>query len=210
MELRDAFDQITTIRTQLAATERLRSLRAVTVALSGFGAIAVAAVQPHVLDDPMRAPHLYLMLWVGTAVLFACASTIEVIRRARSGDSALGVANLRLAALQFVPSLVAGAVITAWVATRQTELLWILPGMWLLLFGLGNLAAQQVLPSAAKWIGVLYLCSGTWCLWLGEAALDPWCMGLPFAVGQFPLAGVLWWHHERSERRGLLEQGGAR
>ena len=44
MELRDAFDQITTIRTQLAATERLRSLRAIPIALSGLMAVAAAMV----------------------------------------------------------------------------------------------------------------------------------------------------------------------
>lgn len=199
MELRDALDQITTIRTQLAATERLRSLRAVTVAASGFVALAVAAAQPHVIADPLAAPNGYLMLWTGTAVVCGIAAAIEVARRARQGDSALGEANLRLAALQFLPSLVAGAVMTTWIALRMPELVWLLPGVWQLLFGLGNLAAQQVLPRAAKWVGILYLCSGTWCLWLGTAALDPWCMGLPFAVGQLALAAVLWWHHERTE-----------
>lgn len=197
MELRDAFDQITTIRTQLAATERLRSLRAIPIALSGLLAVAAAAVQGHLIDGAAAQPHVYLALWVGTAIVCGTVASMVGLRRARLSDSALDVANLRLAALQFLPSVIAGAAFTSWIAIRMPELLWLLPGVWQLLFALGNLAAQQVLPAPARWIGVLYLCSGTWCLWLGERSLDPWAMGLPFAAGQFALAMILWWHHER-------------
>lgn len=199
MELRDAFDQLTTIRTQLAATERLRSLRAVPVALSGLMAVCAAFAQHALLDDAAASPGRYLLLWVGTACLCGIAAGFEVLRRTRWSDSVLGVANLRHASLQFLPSLCAGALVTAWVAFRMPALLWMLPGLWQILFALGNLAAQQVLPSSARWVGILYLCSGTLCLWLGKDALDPWAMGLPFAVGQSVLAVVLWWHHERNE-----------
>jgi len=206
MELRDAFDQITTIRTQLAATERLRSLRSVPVALSGLMALAAAMAQPFVLDDAMTHAELYLALWVGTAVICGAVAGWVGVRRVRLGNSALDIANLRLAALQFLPSVIAGAVFTTWIAVKMPQLLWLLPGVWQLLFALGNLAAQQVLPSAARWIGALYLCSGTWCLWLGERSLDPWAMGLPFAAGQLALAVILWWHHER----GAQQLGGER
>ncbi|MCR9246233.1 MAG: hypothetical protein NXI31_14475 [bacterium] len=201
MELRDALEHITTIRTQLAATERLRSLRAVPVALSGAMAIVAATVQFFVLEKPTVQPYVYLALWVGTAILCGSAAAVVVARRAHLSASMHDVANLRAAAMQLLPSLVAGAVFTTWVATEAPELLWLLPGVWQLLFALGNLAAQMVLPRAAMWVGMLYLCSGAWCLWLGERALDPWAMGLPFAAGQLALASILWWHHERGEWR---------
>lgn len=197
MELRDAIEQITTIRTQLAATERLRSLRAVPVALSGAMAFLAAVAQGRLIADPAAEPDRYLLLWLGTALLSGIAASVEVARRAHRSESALGLANARLAALQFLPSIVVGAVVTAFVATRLPELLWILPGLWQLLFGLGNLAAQQLLPIPARFVGGMFLASGACCLWLGERALDPWAMGLPFAAGQTALAAILWWHHER-------------
>ena len=197
MELRDAIDQITTIRTQLAATERLRSLRAVPVALSGAMAFAAALVQQQLLTDPAHDLPRYLMLWVGTALLSGIAAAATVVRAAHRSESALGLANARHASLQFAPSLVAGAIVTAFIAMQLPEQLWLLPGLWQILFGLGNLAAQQLLPAPARIVGALFLASGAFCLWLGEAALDPWAMGLPFATGQLSLAVVLWWHHER-------------
>ena len=109
MELRDAIEQITTIRTQLAATERLRSLRAVPVALSGLMAVAAAVAQACWIADPAADPDRYLLLWLGTALLSGIAASVEVARRAQRSDSALGVANARLAAIQFVPSLCVGS-----------------------------------------------------------------------------------------------------
>lgn len=202
MELRDAIDQITTIRTQLAATERLRSLRAVPVALSGAMAFAAAAAQGSLIADPAAEPNRYLLLWTGTALLSGIAASVEVVRCAHRSESALGVANARLAAFQFLPSLAVGAIVTTFVALRLPELVWLLPGLWQLLFGLGNLAAQQLLPAPARLVGVMFVASGACCLWLGEQALDPWAMGLPFAAGQSALAAILWWHQERAAPAG--------
>lgn len=199
MELRDAIEQISTIRTQLAATERLRSLRAIPVALSGVLAILAALLQPTWVADPLAEPSGYLLLWCGAAAVSGTVAGLVVLRRVRRCPSALTAANARLAATQFAPSLLAGAVVTWFVASRLPQHLWLLPGLWQLLFGLGNLAAYRLLPAAAVSVGVLFLASGTCCLWFGERALDPWAMGLPFAVGQFALAAILWWHNERSE-----------
>ncbi|MEO6597861.1 MAG: hypothetical protein ABIP94_24210 [Planctomycetota bacterium] len=199
MELRDAIDQISTIRTQLAATEHLRSLRSVPVALSGLLALCAAIVQARWLGDPRLAPGDYLALWVGSAALSGIVASVVVLRRAQRCPSALSVANARLAAMQFAPSLVVGAIVTWFVAERLPQQLWVLPGLWQLLFGLGNLAAHRLLPAPAIAVGIMFLASGTCCLWFGERALDPWAMGLPFAFGQIALAAILWWHHERCE-----------
>jgi len=198
MELRDAIDQISTIRTQLAATERLRSLRAVPVALSGLLAVFAAVAQSLWLGDPMVDTRRYLWLWCGVAVVSGTAAGIVVLRRVQQSDSALGTAHARLAAVQFAPSLLVGAIVTWFVIDRLPQLVWVLPGLWQLLFGLGNLAAHRLLPGPAAVVGVLYLASGTCCLWFGERALEPWAMGLPFAVGQSALAAILWWQNERA------------
>lgn len=201
MELRDAIDQISTIRTQLAATERLHSLRAVPVALSGVLALLAAVLQPLWVGDPLANATAYLQLWCGAAAISGTAATLVVLRRVRRCPSALTAANARLAAMQFAPSLVAGAVVTWFVVTRMPHQLWLLPGLWQLLFGLGNLAAHRLLPASAAAVGLLFLATGTCCLWFEERALDPWAMGLPFATGQLALAAILWWNNERSETR---------
>src|SRR5262245_66670669 len=93
MELRDAVDQIATIRTHLAATERLRSLRAVPVALSGLLALFAAALQALQVQEPLRAPGQYLLLWLGVAAISTLAAGLELLRRVRGARSGLGAAN---------------------------------------------------------------------------------------------------------------------
>ena len=198
MELRDAIDHISTIRTQLAATERLRSLRAVPVALSGALAVVAAIVQSWWIGDSFVDARRYLLLWCGAAVLSGVAATFVVMRRVQRCPSPLSLANARLAATQFAPSIVVGAVVTWFVVDRMADRLWVLPGLWQLLFGLGNLAAHRLLPAPAFLVGLMFVASGTCCLWFGERALDPWAMGLPFAAGQTALAAILWWQNERA------------
>ena len=199
MELRDAIDQISMIRSQLAATERLRSLRALPVALSGALAIVAALAQPALIVDPLVEPARYLWLWCSAAITSGVVAGVVVMRRALRSPGALSAAQAKLAGIQFLPSLAAGAIVTAFVATKAPTLMWLLPGLWQLLFGLGNLAAHRLLPLPAMFVGVMFLASGTCCLWFGERALEPWAMGLPFAAGQLALAAILWWHHERTE-----------
>ncbi len=199
MELRDAIEQISRIHTQLAATERLRSLRAVPVALSGIFAIAAAITQPLLVGDPLAHPDLYLLLWCGAAITSGIFASAVVARRAMQTPGALSVANARLAGMQFLPCLAVGAIITWFVAARMPAQLWLLPGLWQLLFGLGNLAAHRLLPMPASLVGIAFIATGTCCLWFGDRALDPWAMGIPFAAGQLALAAILWWHHERVE-----------
>lgn len=199
MELRDAIEQISRIHTQLAATERLRSLRAIPVALSGVFAVAIALLQPTIVGNPLARPDLYLLLWCGAAITSGVLAAAVVVRRALRTPGALSVANARLAAMQFLPCLVVGVIVTWFVAVRMPHELWLLPGLWQLLFGLGNLAAHRLLPLPGVFIGIAFLATGSCCLWFEERALDPWAMGLPFASGQLALAAILWWHHERNE-----------
>lgn len=199
MELRDAIDQLTVIRSQLARTERLRCLRAVPVALSAALACAAAMAQGLWIKAPVAEPMRYLILWVGTAAISALAAAMEMAFRARRSGGALTSATTMLAWEQFAPSLFAGAAITTFVATQLPDQLWLLPGLWQMLFGLGTLAAWRLLPRPTFVVGAFFLVSGTTCLWLGERALEPWAMGVPFTIGQLVLSAILYWRIEREE-----------
>jgi len=197
MELRDAIDQISAIRCQLARTERLKSLGAVPVAFSGSLAVAAALAQSLWIPDPHLQPKLYLLLWVGAAGISALAAGLEVFSRTLRSRSSLSAASARLAVEQFAPCLLAGALVTVFVMGPRVELLWLLPGLWQTLFGLGVLVAHRLLPGPAWAVGLGYLACGACCLALQDGAVLPWAMGAPFAAGQLTLAALLWWSTER-------------
>lgn len=199
MELQDAIDQLTVIRSQLARSERLRCLRAVPVAFSAALACAAALGQDLWIADAAAEPGRYLLLWIGTAVISALAAAIEMLLRARRSPTPLGGATALAAWEQFAPSMFAGAAITTFVASELPDQLWLLPGLWQILFGVGNLAAWRLLPRPTIVVGVFFLLCGTTCLWLGPRALEPWAMGVPFTTGQLVLSAILYWRVERGE-----------
>ena len=194
MELREALTQISEIRQQMARTEVFRGYRALPVAFSGLLAVLAGGLQSLWIPDPSRRTTEYLLLWVGTAVLSALAAGVEMGLRSRAAGSVLRREITWLAVEQFVPSLVAGGLLTFVLAQAAPECLWLLPGLWQVLFSLGVFASCRLLPRATFGIAFFYLFSGlvTLALARGNTAFSPWAMGLPFGVGQFLASGVLY------------------
>jgi len=197
MELREALTQITEIRHQLARTEVFRGYRAMPVAFSGVVALLAALVQAATIAEPSAQILPYLMLWIGAAVVSGLAAGLEMMIRARNSASPLTRELTWLALEQFCPSLVAGALLTIVLYRAVPEGLWMLPGLWQILYSLGIFASCRLLPKPTFWVAVFYLGSGLAVLAQGEAALGPWSMGLPFSVGQLLAAAVLYSTLER-------------
>src|SRR5205809_239515 len=63
-----------------------------------------------------------------------------------------------------------------------------------------DFASYRLLPKATFWVGVFYMTAGVLCLLLarGDFAFSPWAMGVPFGLGQFLSAGILYWTLERN------------
>jgi hypothetical protein len=199
MELREALTQITEIRLQLARTEVFRGYRAMPVAFSGVVALLAGLIQGATISDPMTQVGAYLTLWVGAAVVSGLAAGLEMVVRAWNSSSRLTRDLTWLALEQFCPSLVAGGLLTIVLVRAAPESLWMLPGLWQIVFALGIFASCRLLPRATFWVAVFYLGAGLTVLSLarGEAALSPWAMGLPFGVGQMLAAAVLYSALER-------------
>ncbi len=201
MELREALTQITEIRLQLARTEVFRGYRAMPVAFSGGVALLAAVVQAIRIADPVQQIRPYLALWIGAAVISGLAAGLEMVIRARNAGSPLTRELTWLALEQFCPCLVAGALLTIVLVRTSPASLWMLPGLWQVVYALGIFASCRLLPRATFWVAVFYLSTGLVVLALGQgdAALSPWAMGLPFGVGQFLAAAVLYRTLERDD-----------
>jgi hypothetical protein len=199
MELREALTQISEIRLQLARNEVFRGYRAMPVAFSGGVAVLAAFIQAAAIPDPVARIGPYLVVWIGAAVVSALAAGLEMMIRARNSSSTMTRELTWLALEQFCPSLVAGALLTVVLFRASTESLWMLPGLWQILYSLGIFASCRLLPRPTFWVGVFYLGTGLTVLALahGETALSSWSMGLPFGVGQMLAALVLYRTLER-------------
>jgi hypothetical protein len=192
-DLHRALADISAIRDQMARGTVFRGYGPAALAATGLLALATAVVQSHWIDDPVRDIGVYLTLWIATAALAILIVGGEAIRRSRREHDGLADDMLRTAAEQFLPAAIAGALLT-FVLTRIDDApLWMLPGLWQIIFSLGVFASCRSLPRPMLAVAAWYLATGLACLAFanGTHALSPWAMGLPFLVGQVLAAVVL-------------------
>ncbi|GHC01092.1 hypothetical protein [Cerasicoccus arenae] len=101
-------------------------------------------------------------------------------------------------ALEVLPAFAVGALAT--VACIQQGCVELLPGLWMSLYGLANLASRHVLPHKISWIGGWYIAAGGACLlWPVWAWTQPLAMGGVFFVGEW--LGGLVLHNDEAEGR---------
>ncbi|MEX0938666.1 MAG: hypothetical protein WDZ59_12465 [Pirellulales bacterium] len=201
MELRDALCQVSEIRRQMARSEVFRGYRSLTVAASGGMALIAAAIQPVLIPAPASDLGAYLSLWIAMAAISILIAGTEMWWRARQAGPGLSRQMTLLAVEQFIPSIVAGGLLTLFIYRSATEISWMLPGLWAVLFSLGIFASCRWLPRPVFAVGAYYFVCGFACLvWgHGSAALSPWQMGVSFGGGQMFGAAVLYWTLERTD-----------
>jgi hypothetical protein len=199
MELRQALAHVSEIQEHLARTEVFRGYRSLTVGFSGIVGLVAAMAQAAWLPRPTERLGSYLAIWIGAAAINVVVVGIEIWSRSRTARTALARRTTIIAVEQFVPSMVAGALLTLIIANRASDSAWMLPGLWAIFFSLGIFASCRLLPRAVSVVGAWYLITGTLALMSGQGdfALSPWIMGITFGLGQLSAAAVLYLSLER-------------
>lgn len=191
-DLNRALGDIRNIRRQIAETTQFRGYGPLALATTGLFALAAALVQAVWTPDPASHMLRYIALWSVTATLSVALMAAHATTRSRRLHSGLADEMIRLAAGQFLPSILAGALLTFILVRYVPTVLWMLPGLWQILFSLGVFASRRFLPRSVAAAGVWFLGTGLCCLALGgPSALSPWTMGIAFGAGQFLVAAIL-------------------
>jgi hypothetical protein len=191
-DLHKALGDISSIRRQMARSTEFRGYGPATLATTSAFAVVAAVGQARWLPDPADGISLYLSIWIAAAVLSAVLTGTQMYTRARRMHSGLSQEMIRMAVEQFMPAAGAGALITVVLVRCASATLWMLPGIWQIIFSLGVFASCRFLPRPMVAVGAWYLLTGLACLSLGDArAFSPWAMGIPFGVGQLLVAAVL-------------------
>ncbi len=116
MDLRNALVQIAEIRQQMAKGDVFRGYRSAPVAFSGIVALVAALAQPLVVPDPLGNPALYLAVWIVAAGVSMGAVALEMTWRLNLVRERTHFEVARLAIEQFLPSIIAGALVTTVIA----------------------------------------------------------------------------------------------
>ena len=170
-----AFDNLRFIRETM---ERAGSFTVISGwGIAGTGGVALVAtlVAGNSLDGPR-----WLLTWMVAASIALVLSVHFTVRKFRASDTPVMAATARKLALAFLPSLVAGAVLTA-VALRAGWYV-ALPGMWLMMYGAAVMAGGALSVPIIPVMGASFM------------ALGALALGAPLALTSWTVA----------ERAGLL------
>lgn len=198
-DLHKALGDITSIRRQMARSTEFRGYGPVTLAATGIFALAAAGAQAFWLPDPAHEISIYLSIWIWTAFASAALIGVQMKTRARRIHSGMADEMIWMAVEQFLPAVVAGALMTIVVVHYIPSLFWMLPGLWQVIFSLGVFSSCRFLPRPMLAAGAWYLLTGLLCISFGGSrALSPWAMGISYGVGQMIVAGVLFFSRKEA------------
>ncbi|MGA7382294.1 MAG: hypothetical protein WBX03_15700 [Terriglobales bacterium] len=142
-------------------------------AIPGWGQVAMGATALPAawLASRQVSPAMWLAVWIAEAVLASSLGIAATQNKAQRAGVPLTSGPGRKFALSFLPPAAAAAVLT--VVLFQSGLLRYLPGVWLLLFGVGVVSAGALSVAIIPAMGTCFML-------LGVAALT------------FPAWGNLW------------------
>jgi hypothetical protein len=191
-ELDRALLDINFVREHIARTTQFKGYGPLTLAATGLFALGVAALQTRMAMAPRARALEFITVWSATAAIAVTLIGVEAVARSRRLHGGMAVEMLQSAIEQFLPAVTAGVLITFALMRWSPTSLWMLPGLWQIVFSLGVFSTARILPKAVFIVGIWYLGCGLACLALGQSdPLSPWSMGIPFGVGQLLVACIL-------------------
>jgi hypothetical protein len=205
MDIPRALAQIEQIHEQLAKGELYRGYRSLPVAASGLIGLLAAWLQPRVLGalDPVG----FVVYWLTVAVCAGSIGVSEIAYNYVVHDDSAARRRTTLVVGQFLPSLLAGGIVTASFVHLSAALVPLLPGLWAICFGIGIFASRPYLPRASGYVALFFYAAGVGLLWMARGPQPPagWWVGGTFGTGQILAALVLYWNLERTQPQWMRE-----
>ena len=156
-------------------------------AVSGWGIVAIGltALLAALLASGAGSSLAWVLIWIIEAAVALAIGTVSMARKARAAGMPLLSGPGRKVAFSLAPPLIAGAVLTA--VFFGEGILQPLPGMWLLLFGAGVMAAGSFSVRIIPVMGLSFMLFGTIALLLpvtwGNVAMAAGFGGLHIVFG---------------------------
>src|SRR6202453_4139428 len=144
-ELDRALLDINFVREHIARTTQFRGYGPLTLAATGVFALGVAALQGEIPAPAHGRALEFIAIWCGTAAVAVTLIGIEAIVRSRRLHGGMAVEMLQSATEQLLPAVTAGILMTFALARWSPSSLWMLPGLWQIVFSLGVFSTARIL-----------------------------------------------------------------
>jgi hypothetical protein len=150
----DVLDQLQFIRQTMEGATSF-------TAVPGWGTVmlGVTALAAAFLAHRVQSQVAWVLLWLGEAVLAALISLIGMVRKTGSIAKLATSIPARKCALSLAPPLAAGAVLT--IIMMDQHLYAVLPGMWLMLYGVAVITGGAFSVRVVPVMGICFAVFGT-------------------------------------------------
>jgi hypothetical protein len=153
----------------------------------GFVLMGATALLTILLTFRIQSRELWFLAWMGEAVLASAIGILGTMRKAKTQRAFLQGPGRKFT-MSLFPALVGGAILTA--ALYQQQIFGLMPGVWLLLYGVAVMSCGTYSVKVVPLMGVGFFVLGTVALFLPwNWAL--WCMAAGFGVLQIVFGGVI-------------------
>lgn len=160
MNARDASSDLEAIRVLMERSALYRRTLAPTSL--GLGALGLVAGVLHRLL-PLETSTAFTLCWLGTAVLGIVVAFWNSRRQALRANEPFWSPPARRVATSMAPPLAAGFLISIPFLLGEDwarRVIWLLPALWMILYGCALNAAGFFMPRGIRWLGWLYLAGG--------------------------------------------------
>jgi hypothetical protein len=162
--------------------ETMESSRSFT-AVPGWGgaAMGLTALAAAVVASRMPSATAWLLTWLGEGLLAALIGAAATVRKVRAARVPILFRPAQKFALSLAPPLIAGGLLT--IAFYRAGLFSVMPGMWLLLYGVGVMTAGAFSVRVVPVMGLFLMLVGVAALFAPPAWGD-WFLGAGFGAIQ--------------------------
>ena len=191
MDVEKAVDQIAEIHRHLVKTEIFYGYKPNIVFSVGIVAFVVAALQAWLIVPPNEV--VFLLQWMIVCGIVILIIGGNIVYNYSKNASNYQINQMSKVFLQFVPSLIAGFIITSVLLVLESPAVAFLPGIWAILFGLGIFSMRPYLPRMTGFVAIYYLFAGGLLMYLVRYGLSfsPWGIGITFGTGHIFSALIL-------------------
>lgn len=130
-------------------------------AVSGWGTVCIGltALVATALSTMTTSVTRWVFIWLCEAALSVAISVYAMARKARAAKVPLWSEPARKIVFSFAPPLAVGALLT--LVCYERELFVLLPGIWMLLYGVGVMSAGTFSVRIVPVMGLSFLIAGT-------------------------------------------------
>ena len=150
-------------------------------AVPGWGGVlmGISALLTSLISSQLPSKDLWFLTWLGEAFLALAIGGWAMVEKAKAVQAPILYGPGRKFAVSLCPAMIAGAVLT--LVLYRYSLFAMMPGVWLLLYGVAVVTGGAFSVKVVPIMGVSFMAIGTVALF-GPAVWANWYMGAGFGL----------------------------